>query len=173
MAAAWFGEMIPVVDVAPFWTADAIFIWLSVRAEEGGIMGKVAGVTTNVVQKRMPGGSGGGTGTTPKTPPPLPKTASSLSNQPLPITQKQSPPPLPPQPPPVDRNAYQKGANYIQGGVDYIRGDKEKPKTLPNVADTRQTINSNPKLVDLRNSTPPVPPNSVDLRRPKPHTDYN
>ncbi|OHA17960.1 MAG: hypothetical protein A2664_01250 [Candidatus Taylorbacteria bacterium RIFCSPHIGHO2_01_FULL_46_22b] len=78
------GEMIPVIDIAPFWTADVIFIMLSVKAEEGNKLAKVGLLATGIA-----GAAAGGAFKGSKKPPsgamvvrkggPSPQTASGFS----------------------------------------------------------------------------------------------
>ncbi len=83
IAAVFFGEMIPALDVAPFWSIDAVYIFFSVKAENSKL-GSLATAGATLKGKKPP--------PLPKGPPPLPKSPPPLTKE---MLRKQGQPPRP------------------------------------------------------------------------------
>lgn len=83
IAAVFLGEMIPALDVAPFWSIDAVYIFFSVKAENSKL-GSLATASASFKGKKPP--------PLPKGPPPLPKSPPPLTKE---MLKKQGQPPRP------------------------------------------------------------------------------
>ena len=87
---AFVGEMIPVVDALPLWTADVIFTWSTVKAEEA--LAKVPGgkMVAEANAKGQEGQEGPAQNSPRSGPPPLPNDTSSPDTN-MPINSPQPP----------------------------------------------------------------------------------